>query len=40
MVIQTVGHGFGKYQRGENDIVCTYPNADKAVKAILKLIQD
>ena len=29
-------NGLGKYQKGEDDIVCTYPNADQAVKAILK----
>lgn len=28
--------GFGKYQKGEDEIECTYVNADKAVEAILK----
>ena len=30
--------GFGKYQRGEGDIACTYANADLAEKAMLKFI--
>lgn len=32
--------GFGKYQKGEDVIACTYPNADKAVEAILKSLKD
>ena len=31
--------GFGKYQKGENDIACTYSNADLAEKAMLKFIK-
>jgi hypothetical protein len=31
---------YGKYQRGEDIIACTYENADKAVKSILKRLQD
>jgi len=31
---------FGKYQKGEDVIECTYDNADKAVKSILKRLQD
>jgi len=31
--------GFGKYQKGENDIVDTYTNADLAVKAMLKFVE-
>ena len=31
--------GFGKYQKGENEIACTYANADLAVKAMLKFIE-
>jgi len=31
--------GFGRYQKKEDIIDCTYPNADKAVKAILKRLQ-
>ncbi len=31
--------GFGKYQKGENDIACTYNNADLAEKAMLKFIK-
>jgi hypothetical protein len=30
--------GFGKYQRGEGEIACTYKNADLAVKAMLKFV--
>ena len=30
--------GFGKYQKGEGDIACTYANADLAEKAMLKFI--
>jgi len=30
--------GFGKYQRGEGNIACTYANADLAEKAMLKFI--
>jgi len=37
--IQVVKSGFGKYQKGEGDIVSTYANADLAVKAILKSFQ-
>jgi hypothetical protein len=32
-------HEFGKYQKGEDVIACTYDNADKAVKSILKRLQ-
>jgi len=39
LAISKVSNGFGRYQRGENDIACTYPNADKAVKAILKRLK-
>lgn len=38
--IQKVTSGFGKSQPGEDVIVCTYPNADEAVKDILKSLQD
>ena len=31
---------FGKYQKGEDTIACTYENADKAVASILKRLQD
>jgi len=31
---------FGKYQKGEDIIACTYENADKAVASILKRLQD
>ena len=34
--IQVVKSGFGKYQKGEGEIACTYANADLAVKAMLK----
>ncbi len=30
--------GFGKYQKGEGKIACTYDNADLAVAAMLKFI--
>ena len=36
MDIKVVKTGLGKYQEGEDKIVCTYQNADKAVEAILK----
>ena len=35
MAISKVTKGLGRHQKGEDKIVCTYPNADKAVKAIL-----
>ena len=38
--ILKVTKGFGKYQKGEDIIACTYPNADKAVEAILKSLKD
>ena len=31
--------GFGKYQKGENEIVDNYANADLAVKAMLKFVE-
>lgn len=34
--IQIVKSGFGKYQKGEGEIACTYANANLAVKAMLK----
>ena len=37
-LIHTISQGFGKYQKGEDVIVHTYPDADKAVKAILKSV--
>lgn len=37
--IQVVKTGFGKYQKGEGEIACTYANADLAVKAMLKSIE-
>lgn len=40
MTIQKVTKGFGRYQKGEDVIVCTYPNADEAVKSLLKSLQD
>ena len=40
MGIAKVTNGFGKFQKGENVIACTYPNADKAVQSILKRLQD
>ena len=40
MRIQAVKKGFGRYQKGEDVIVGTYPNADMAVKALLKSLQD
>jgi len=40
MAIRKITTGFGGYQKGENIIACTYPNADKAVQAILKRLQD
>jgi len=36
VAISKVSKGFGKFQKGEDVIVCTYPNADKAVESILK----
>jgi hypothetical protein len=36
MVKPTASQEFGKYQKGEDIIACTYDNADKAVEAILK----
>jgi len=36
MAIAKVPKGAGRTQKGENKIACTYPNADKAVEAILK----
>ena len=36
MAIIQQTNGLGNYQKGENEIECTYPNADKAVQAILK----
>ena len=36
MSIAVVKKGLGRHQKGEDQIVCTYPNADKAVEAILK----
>ena len=39
VAISKVTKGFGGYQKGEDVIVCTYPNADKAVKAILKRLK-
>lgn len=38
MAISKTNSGFGRYQKGEDVIACTYQNADKAVKAILKRI--
>jgi len=38
--IQVVKSGFGKYQKGEGEIACTYANADLAVKAMLKSIKE
>ena len=40
MTISKATSEFGRYQKGEDVIACTYPNADKAVKAILKRLQD
>ena len=40
MKIQTVKNGFGRHQAGEDMIVSTYPNADTAVKALLKSLRD
>jgi len=40
MAISKVTKGFGRYQKGEDAIACTYPNADKAVQAILKRLRD
>jgi len=39
MAISKVTSGFGRYQKGEDVITCTYPNADKAVQAILKRLK-
>ena len=36
MAISKVASGFGRFQKGEDVIVCTYDNADKAVKSLLK----
>ena len=36
MAIAKVTNGIGRTQKGEDKIMCTYPNADKAVKALLK----
>ncbi len=36
MTIPKVSKGFGRHQKGEDDIVSTYPNADVAVKSLLK----
>jgi len=36
MAIKVVKKGLGRHQKGEDVIVCTYQNADKAVEAILK----
>lgn len=36
MAISKVKTGLGRHQKGEDVIACTYQNADKAVKAILK----
>ena len=38
--IQVVKSGFGKYQKGEGEIACTYANADLAVKAMLKSLEE
>lgn len=32
--------GFGKYQKGESEIACSYPNIDLAVKAMLKFVEE
>lgn len=40
MKIAKVKSGLGRYQAGEDKIVCTYPNADKAVAALLKELRD
>ena len=40
MTASKILYDLGKYQKGENDIEYTYPNADKAVRAILKRLQD
>ena len=31
--------GFGRYQKGEDEIACTFANADLAVKAMLKFVE-
>ncbi len=36
MEIAKVTNGIGRTQKGEDKITCTYPNADKAVEALLK----
>ena len=40
MAILKVVKGFGKYQKGEDEIVYTYRNAKEATKAILKSLKD
>lgn len=35
MSIPVVKKGLGRYEKGEDVIVRTYPNADKAVEALL-----
>lgn len=40
LAISKVTKGFGRYQDGEDVIVCTYQNADKAVQAILKRLKN
>lgn len=34
--ILSIKGGIDRYQKGEDTIACTYPNADKAVEALLK----